>query len=292
MSERRASSGRKPAAASKKSQAKRPAKGSTRSAPAKTSAKTKPAAKQTEKKGGAPGAAKPGAKAEPAGETVNLSELSYVTGVSTNTLREIVQRHDDFPVVYSGRNGVAYEFPLQDAVDWLQRHEEEQQQAEAERQSQLKLWRDQMYGDAGGAGTEAARQLAEDLRAGRRRKPAEIAQTIEDLAKRIEREDASVSPAERKAEAEAVRLEDYNRRRRGELVEVGPLKASLASAIVAVRNAVMQVPAQAARDLGLDRETRIELDRRTEAALNRLAAELADLGRDDDPEEDRDDAAA
>jgi len=49
---------------------------------------------------------------------VKLYELADAIGVSINTLRDVIRRNPDFPVLSRGSKGVAYKFDRELAIRW------------------------------------------------------------------------------------------------------------------------------------------------------------------------------
>ncbi len=176
--------------------------------------------------------------------TVNLTELADVLRVSTNTLREVVRKAADFPVVARGSNGVAYEFDLDDVVAWWRANDERVESEKADRRGQLDLWRSEIFGDR-----------ADDDRAA-----------------------PGLTATERRAEFEAQLMADKLRRQRGETIERATLERIVAAAVAEVRNGMLQVPAEFAKRRSLDREARIELESMIERRLDNLADRLGDVG--------------
>ena len=161
-----------------------------------------------------------------------------------NTLRDVIRRHPDFPVLQGGSNGIPYEFDADACAEWWRDHAAKIEEAEEARRAQLDMWRAELFGK------DAA---------------AEDADT------------RSLTPAERKAELEAQILEDKLRRARGELIDRASTMSALSTAIVELRNELMQIPAELARKADLEREDRIALEEMIERRLNGLARKLADL---------------
>lgn len=170
---------------------------------------------------------------------VSQAELAYIRGCSSNALREFIRNHPDFPVLRRGSNGVAYEFDLDKVLAWYAAHDEAKSEKQRKRQAELDLWRRDFYGEE---------------------------QTDEDAIK--------LSPAERKLLADAVRVEDYNRKIRQELIERAPVEAILNEASIRLRKSLLQIPIEFARARGLDRDDRLALERMIRNKLNGLAAEL------------------
>ncbi|HSF94832.1 MAG TPA: hypothetical protein VLA52_07380 [Thermohalobaculum sp.] len=172
---------------------------------------------------------------------VNLTELAQITGRSVPTLKKLIAAHDDFPVASRGSNGVAYSFDARAVKAWLDQQTSLGQAEDAERRRQLELWRAELYGPP---------------------PPVEGP--------------AVMTPAQRKAEAEAVRIEDYNRRQRAELLPRAPMAALIDASVVALRKELMQIPAEHCRARGHGREERLALEALIAARLERLADRLGD----------------
>ena len=115
-------------------------------------------------------------------------------------------------MVSKGKNGIAYEIDPDEAMAWWRAHHQAESAKAAERQRQIDMWAAELYGPA-------------------------------------EEEDGAVglSAVERKALADAIRVEDYNRARRGELIERAPLAARLVAAMLTLRRDLLQIPADYCR---------------------------------------------
>lgn len=166
--------------------------------------------------------------------------MAYLLGVSTDTLREVIRKHADFPMRVRGAVGVPYEFDADQVAAWWRRNAEKIEEQEQARRRQLDLWRREIYGKG------------------------------EDPT------DKPLTVAERRALAEAARVEDYNRFRRGELVERARCESRLMTALIALRNELLQVPSEYARRHGLGRQERLELEALFEQRLSDLADRLGD----------------
>lgn len=175
---------------------------------------------------------------------VNLEELGRLLQprVSLTTLRRYVAERGEngMPIEQLGSNGVGYRFDLDLAVAWWREFQAKRDAAEETRRDELEQWSLDLYGDA---------------------------PPIDDAGKRM-------SPAERKTLAEATKLEDYNRRQRGELVVRVDLEAALAAAVIATRADLMQIPAEAARRLALAPAQAAELEQIIRRRVNGLAERL------------------
>jgi len=188
--------------------------------------------------------------ADDSARTLNMSELAYVIGVSLPTLRQLIQRHGDFPIERRGDKGVDYQFHIDAVRSWMERHEAEKAAAEEDRRKQLDLLASEIYGaPPEGAG------------------PA-------------------LSPAERKQLAEAVRAEDYNRIKRGDLLERHDVSYRLRQALAHFQKKLRQIPADLARESGIERGLRQALDNLIRQRVNEAIETLLPLLADDDAKRD------
>jgi phage terminase Nu1 subunit (DNA packaging protein) len=174
---------------------------------------------------------------------VNLSELAMILDISSTALTDQIRRDQTFPVLERGSNGVAYRFDLDAVKAYRDAKQAAIDEATARRNADLAKWRLDFYGET--ADPE---------------------------------ESFTLSPAERRAEADAIRLEDYNRRQRGELVERSALISALASAVMALRQGLLPLATDFAKRHGLTREQRIELEGQIGARIDQLSDTLSDAG--------------
>src|SRR5262249_41243381 len=63
--------------------------------------------------------------------------------VSVNTLRDAIQKHDDFPVILRGSKGVPYEFDLHAVTQWWHERKMAKATAKDQRRSELARLRSQ-----------------------------------------------------------------------------------------------------------------------------------------------------
>lgn len=175
--------------------------------------------------------------------TVNLGELAQVVGRSEVTLRKLMARHEDFPIVSRGSNGVAYLFDARAVMGWLDDH-------------------------------EAADRLANDERR------AELAQLQLELSGGTADGDRVLTAKERKEALEVAYAEAKWREAQGALIDADLLDRALVDAFAAIRIEVMRLPETLRRVGGLDRDQVVRMDQACRQSLEQAAARLAhDLGR-------------
>ncbi|RDD60478.1 DUF1441 family protein [Ferruginivarius sediminum] len=180
------------------------------------------------------------------GELVELlagSELAY----SETTLRKLIDRHADFPLLERGTNGRSYKFYAPDVVAWLRKYNAEAEQERADRTDQLAQMRLDLVG--GGADGAADYRLS-----GKQRRE------------------------EYDAELAAIKL----RREKGELVEAAEIERIATDAFAALRHELMALPDNLARTAGLSREVRNKVDELVRGALTRCAERLQQAEAPDD----------
>ncbi len=99
--------------------------------------------------------------------TVNLRDMAHVLGVSLPTMRDLLRRHSDLPVIHRGATGSPWEFDPQAVVAFLvekRADAERQRHVRAELVGQMRLEL-QRPADAGGllpALTRLAEQFGAD----------------------------------------------------------------------------------------------------------------------------------
>lgn len=177
---------------------------------------------------------------------VNLTELSTVMGLSTNTISDLIRLNEDFPIVERGSNGVSYKFDADVVAAWWRGHKAKADAADAERRAELAELQRELFGETPAASAMPGRVL---------------------------------TPAERKLAAEAAFLEDKLRRARGELADASEWEAALQTMLVALRQSAMRAVTDVARRQGLDRTVRVEIERGMAAALNGMAEALERMKR-------------
>jgi hypothetical protein len=170
---------------------------------------------------------------------VNLEELAELMGSTMVTLRARMREHPDFPILKRGDNGKAYQFDARAVADFL-------------------------------AGLAAADEAKVDAR------NQELAAMRLELFPGTDADDETLtlSPAQRRQEIEAVRLADIVAERRGQLTPTDQVANAVRDALAALRSKLLAMPDDIARDLDLDRETRLALRDRVDGALADLAATL------------------
>lgn len=190
-----------------------------------------------------------------AARTLNMSELAHVLGMSLPTLRGYLQKYPDFPVERRGDKGDPYAFDFDAVRVWLDRHDAGKKEAEEARREQLELLGAEIYG----ASPAAA-------------------------------EGKVLTPAERKTLAEAVRAEDYNRVKRGELLERREIAYQLRQAFAKMQKGLRRIPHDFARETGIERGARLALENLIRQRTNEMIEALLPLLEGDGADAERDSA--
>lgn len=176
---------------------------------------------------------------------ISLSELVALPGMpSEPTVRKMIEKNADFPIISRGKNGVPFEFDMQLAVEFilgLRQKEEEQARARSEELRQFGL---ELLGPDG-----AAVQSAPGL-----------------------------TPTERKALMEEELLAIKLAERRGELVKKSSVEEAIAAALVAFADKGKSFSARLSRRHDLPREVLTTIDGMAQADLADLAERLSRLG--------------
>jgi hypothetical protein len=172
----------------------------------------------------------------------SLAELASLPGMpSEPTIRKLIAKHADFPILKRGTNGDAYEFDLGDAAKFIvglrEREEiEARQRAEKVRQFGLELLgADAVALDASQVGLSAA-----------------------------ERRDLMAE------EVEAIKLA----RHRGELVRKASVEAAIAEFLVWLAERQKSFTARLAKRADVPREVLTSIDRLIEADRNEIASRM------------------
>lgn len=167
---------------------------------------------------------------------VNLGALATALNASVPTLRKAIRDNANFPVARRGSKGNDWLFDLAAARAWWTQYIRE---------------RPKTRGD--------------QILPGRERdgvRPGVLSRNAEP---------GGLSISQRKTTLETALLADRLRKERGELVEVGPLRAELESDIVAFRTSLSHYPAEMAKLLGLSAETQRVMQEAMERRLSTLA---------------------
>ena len=178
---------------------------------------------------------------------VNLEELAELIGISKVTMAALLRQHNDFPVEKRGTNGVAYEFDARKVRDFMAAIDEADQTAAEARADELREMRLDLFPQM--ADAEATTGL---------------------------------TPAERKAEAEATDKWDLIALRRGQLVRVDDVENTLRAAFSAFRDKLANLDQRLARKFDLDRPTRLGLRDELDQALAGVAAVMRRQDQSDD----------
>lgn len=180
---------------------------------------------------------------------ISLSELVALPGMpSEPTIRKMIEKNADFPIISRGKNGVAFEFDMKLAVEFilgLRRREEDEARARSEELRQFGL---ELLGPDG-----AAVQSAPGL-----------------------------TPAERKALMEEELLAIKLAVARGDLVKKASVEEAIAAALVAFAEKGKSFSARLARRHDLPREALTTIDGMVQADLADLAERLSRLGETTD----------
>lgn len=180
--------------------------------------------------------------------TGTLGDLAAVPGLpSEPTLRKLIRENPDFPVVSTGKNGVAYEIDVEAAIEWLKAHEEKRREAERQRGEQVRQFALDLLGpDAAAVGVEAG-----------------------------------LSPAERKALLEEELVAMKVAQRRGELVRKSSVEAAFAAVFDLLNQQRRGLSARLAKRTDLTRAQQVAIDQLLERDLNELADKFEEMSRND-----------
>ena len=176
---------------------------------------------------------------KPAGlvtKPINLGALATALNASVPTLRRAIRDNADFPVARRGSKGNDWLFDLAAARAWWTQYIRERPK------------------------TRGDQILPSREREGVR--PGVLSRNAEP---------GGLSISQRKTTLETALLADRLKKERGELVEVGPLRAELESDIVAFRTTLNSYPAEMAKLLGLSAEAQHAMQEAMERRLNTLA---------------------
>lgn len=176
---------------------------------------------------------------------VTLGQLASVPGLpSEPTLRRMIEENQDFPLVSRGRNGVAYEMDLSDAIAFIKNLEakkEEERRAKGEEVRQMGL---ALLGD------DAASDLSQ----------------------------TGLSASERKALMEAEILATRLGRERGEFVRKVSVEAAMSEAFQMLNQKYRSLAARLSKRMELSREDIVTIDQMVERDLHELADKFEGMG--------------
>ncbi len=183
--------------------------------------------------------------------TVNLEEMAEKLRISLPTLRKMMRRYDDFPVVAEGSNGVPWQLDPAAVIDFVQAKRDEE---------------------------AAARGVRDDLL-------AQVSLPLEELQPETDR---VASPAERLKIAQAMRVEDEVAKQRGFLVLTSDMRMRLTEAWTPLSQFLAGLPAQLGRRHNLPDAVVRDMRRAIEAQQRELHRKLKDLLSEDaaPPEEE------
>jgi phage terminase Nu1 subunit (DNA packaging protein) len=190
--------------------------------------------------------------------TVNLEEMADKLRTSLPTLRRMMRRYQDFPVVAEGSNGVPWQLDPEAVITFVQTKRDEE---------------------------TAARDQRDDLL-------AQVSLPIEELQPEGER---TLTPAERLKLGQAMRVEDDVAKQRGFLVLTSDMRMRLTDAWTPLSQFLASLPVQLGRRHNLPDAVVRDMRRAIEAQQRELHRKLKDLLSDDaapPPEEEEHGTAA
>ncbi|MBR0653072.1 terminase small subunit [Roseomonas terrae] len=189
--------------------------------------------------------------------TVNLEEMADKLRISLPTLRRMMRRYPEFPVVAEGSNGVPWQLDPAAVITFVQAKRDE---------------------DA------AARDQRDDLL-------SQVSLPMEDLLPEAER---ILSAGERLKLAQAMRVEDDVAKQRGFLVLTSEMRIRLAEAWTPLSQFLAGLPSQLGRRHNLPDAVVRDMRRAIEAQQRELHRKLNDLLSDDaaPPPEEQEHAGA
>ncbi len=176
---------------------------------------------------------------------VNLNDLAEVSEISATTLRKLIARHADFPVLERGSNGVPYSFDAREVKAWLDHHQSEKDAATEAHREELAALQLELYGPP--VDDEAITRL---------------------------------TPQQRQQLAGAKFRENQLSEQQGLLVRADEVEATLEAALAILRKDMQALVDQIARELGLERAPRNAVADRVKAALDRCASKIERLDAD------------
>lgn len=172
--------------------------------------------------------------------TVNLEEMASTLRVSLPTLRALIKRHDDFPVVAEGRNGVPWQLDPEAVIAFVQRKRDEDAARKAERDDLL----------------------------------AQFSLPVDDM---LPAEERGVSAGERLKIAQAMLKEDEVAKQRGFLVLTSDMRMRLTDAWTPLNQFLQALPSQLGRRHNLPDAVVRDMRRMIETQQRELHRRLRDL---------------
>lgn len=187
--------------------------------------------------------------------SVNMDEMAGILGVSLPTMRALLKRYEDFPVLSRGAKGIAWQFDPEAVVAFMR------DQQEAERAAQAA--RDELLAQVVLPGLD----------------PPEGAGTV--------------SAQDRLRTAQAMRAEDALAKERGFLVAKHEMRAALIGIWPELTRSILAIPGQMARQHNLPPAVERDMRNRAITALRDTHGRLTHaLGAFTAPPEDPEDAEA
>jgi phage terminase Nu1 subunit (DNA packaging protein) len=177
---------------------------------------------------------------------VNLEEMARKLGISRPTMREMITRYPDFPVLREGTNGVPWQFDPEAVIAFVQARRAEEEAGKAERSELL-----------------AQISLPDSLLA-----PPE---------------DLQITPSERLKNAQAMMKEDELRKQRQFLVATAEMRQRLSAAWTPLNQALQALPAAIGRRHNLPDDVVRAMRRYIEGQQRDLHRRLVDLLSPDIP---------
>ena len=172
--------------------------------------------------------------------TVNLEEMAGMLRVSLPTLRALIKRHADFPVVEEGRNGVPWHLDPEAVIAFVKQKREAEAAEKAERDELL----------------------------------AQFRLPVDDV---LPAEDRGITPAERLKLAQAMRVEDEVAKQRGFLVLTSDMRTRLTDAWTPLNQFLQALPGQIGRRHNLPDAVIRDMRRAIETQQRELHRKLRDL---------------
>lgn len=172
--------------------------------------------------------------------TCNLEEMAGRLGVSLPTMRSLIKRYSDFPVVQPGRNGVPWQFDPMAVTDYIAAKRREE--AEAKQQ------RDEL-----------------------------LAQVSLPLEETIPPEERPTNAADRLKLAQAMRAEDELAKQRGFLVARTDMRQRLEACWAPLTQEILTLPGRMGRRYNLPAPVVRDMRLTVERALRDMHERLGDL---------------
>lgn len=177
----------------------------------------------------------------------SLSELVAMPGMpSEPTLRKMIAEHSEFPVVSRGKNGVAYEFDLVEAANFVRLIRENEELAARAR-------------------SEEIRQLGLELLG-------------EQAA--MDQQRVGLSPTERKVLIEEELLAIKLAKERGELVWKASVESAVGGVLSLLNQRMRSFSARLAKRMEITRDQIAVIDEMMDRDLNEMADRFEEFGRD------------